>query len=245
MAERMTHELRAWTMEPHFTRSAHGSVLVRAGKTMVLCTVSAVAGVPPHRIGKGGWLTAEYAMLPGSTRPRAGREGLSAKSKGRSREIERLIGRSLRAAVDLEALGELTLHVDTDVLDADGGTRTAAINGAFVALVLALGRLEEEGRLARWPLLRQITAVSCAWCDGAVVVDPDYAVDVRADVDLNVVMAGEDQLIEVQGTAEQGVMPRAALDAMVAAALSTRGALVALQRDAAGLLAARLPQGVA
>lgn len=212
---------RGWVKHPA------GSCLVSFGETRVFCTASLEREVPPYRKGKGGWLTAEYAMLPGSTSPRKRRDAL--KPDGRSVEIQRLIGRSLRAAVDLDALGDVTIALDCDVLQADGGTRTASITGAWVALHDALSRLAADRGLASPPaawLKGSVAAVSVGLVDGRVEVDLDYAKDSRAEVDMNVVMRGED-FIEVQGTGEQGVFSKAQLDELLE---SARGACSELQR---------------
>lgn len=207
--------MRTVTFQRHYTKHPAGSCLVSFGDTRVLCTASIEREVPPHRRGSGGgWLTAEYAMLPGSTSPRKRRDGV--KQDGRSVEIQRLIGRSLRAAVDLDKLGEVTIAIDCDVLQADGGTRTAAITGGWVALHDALTRLARDQKKSgpEVYLLGQIAAVSVGVIDDAVHVDLDYAKDVRAEVDMNVVMRGGD-FIEVQGTGEHGVFNRARLDEML------------------------------
>jgi ribonuclease PH len=210
--------MRPVTFTRHYVKHPAGSCLVAFGETRVLCTASIENDLPPHRRGTGGgWLTAEYAMLPGSTSPRKRRDG--AKPDGRSVEIQRLVGRSLRAAVDLDRLGEVTITVDCDVLQADGGTRTAAITGGWVALhdALAVLAMQHGKPGAEGYLLGQVAALSVGLVDGAVVVDLDYARDSRAEVDMNVVMRGSD-FIEVQGTGEHGTFGRAVLDQMLDAA---------------------------
>jgi ribonuclease PH len=218
-----------------FVRHPAGSCLVSFGDTRVLCTASIEREVPPHRRGSGGgWLTAEYAMLPGSTSPRKRRDGI--KQDGRSVEIQRLIGRSLRAAVDLDRLGEVTISIDCDVLQADGGTRTAAITGGWVALYDALTQLAKDQRKPgpEAYLLGQIAAVSVGIIDDAVHVDLDYAKDVRAEVDMNVVMRGS-EFIEVQGTGEHGTFSRFRLDEMLDGAAMGIDELFAAQRKALGI----------
>ncbi|MEZ6183774.1 MAG: ribonuclease PH [Planctomycetota bacterium] len=225
--------MRAVSFTRGFVDHPAGSCLVSFGATRVLCTVSVEASVPPWLRGKGqGWLTAEYAMLPGSTGGGRKRREFG-KRDGRSVEIQRLIGRSLRAAVDLERLGERTLTVDCDVLQADGGTRTAAISGAWVALHDALGTLDPAVQPDAY-LRGQLAAVSVGICDDAVVCDLDYALDSRAEVDMNVV--GLDaQLVEVQGTGEQGTFDRRQLDALLDAAQAGIAEIQRVQREALGL----------
>ena len=204
MNERASSELRELKIFPGFTEMAAGSALVCAGKTRVLCTASVQEGVPPFLRDTGrGWLTAEYAMLPGSTPQRKARDGV--KKDGRGVEIGRLIGRSLRAACDLTRLGERTIYIDCDVLQADGGTRTAAVTGGFVALCLAVQKLLNEGQIADSPVARQVAAVSVGIVKGVPTLDLDYALDSRAEADVNVVMTrqhGEMAYAEVQGTGE-------------------------------------------
>jgi ribonuclease PH len=227
---RRPDELRPIEILTGFQKHAEGSALIKQGDTWVLCAVSVEPGVPAFLAGRGkGWLTAEYAMLPRSTHTRTKRD-----PGGRGKEIQRLIGRSLRAAVDLDRLGEVTLAVDCDVLQADGGTRTASITGAWVAVALALQKLAAAGTLpALEGVLRPpVAAVSVGVVDGEVVVDLPYAEDVRADVDLNVVMTEEGRFIEVQGTAEGQPFPRAELDRMLDAAAAGIRQLTALQRAA-------------
>jgi ribonuclease PH len=224
--------MRPVTFQRRYVKHPAGSCLVSFGDTRVLCTASVEREVPPHRRGSGGgWLTAEYSMLPGSTSPRKRRDGL--KQDGRSVEIQRLIGRSLRAAVDLDKLGEVTIAIDCDVLQADGGTRTAAITGGWVALHDALGQLARDQKKPgpEAYLLGQIAAVSVGVIDNTVHVDLDYAKDVRAEVDMNVVMRGGD-FIEVQGTGEHGVFSRARLDEMLDGAATGITELFAAQRAA-------------
>jgi ribonuclease PH len=209
--------LRPVTIEPGFVRTATGSALISVGETRVICTVSCQAGVPRWLTGKQqGWMTAEYAMLPASTGERKARDITRGRLDGRSVEIQRLIGRSLRVVVDLGALGERTLYVDCDVLQADGGTRCASITGAYVALSLACARLLDEGALERSPLTGSIAAVSCGMVEGEPLLDLDYGEDSRAEVDANVVMTGDGGLVEVQATAERTPISRAHLDELLA-----------------------------
>lgn len=216
-----------------FTDVAEGSVLVEFGRTRVLCTASITEGVPGWRKGSGrGWLTAEYAMLPSSTSPRKERDSARGKADGRSIEIQRLIGRALRSVVDLQALGERTLAIDCDVLQADGGTRTASITGAWVAVADAVAALRARGALTASPLVGEVAAVSVGVIDGEVRLDLPYAEDSRAEVDMNVVATGRGDLIEVQGTAERGSFSRAQHDAMLDIALAGCARLVELQRAA-------------
>jgi ribonuclease PH len=217
----------------HFTCHAEGSVLVEFGNTRVICTASLVPGVPSFLRGKGqGWLTAEYGMLPRSTGTRMDREAARGKQSGRTVEIQRLIGRSLRAAVDLSALGENTLTVDCDVIQADGGTRTAAITGACVAVVDALNHMQRHQRLKVDPLRHLVAAISVGVWRGQPVVDLDYAEDSSADSDMNVVMAEGGGLIEVQGTAEGAVFTGDELAAMLQLAQRAAEAIFAAQRAA-------------
>jgi ribonuclease PH len=213
---RSADAIRAMKITKDFTRSAAGSVLIETGRTRVLCTASVEDKVPPFLRGKGrGWLTAEYSLLPGSTSPRANREVSRGKASGRTMEIQRLIGRSLRAALDMEALGERTIWIDADVIEADGGTRCASINGGFVALKLALDRLVSDGVLTANPLRRQVIAISAGIVKGKALLDLDYSEDSTAEVDMNVVMDGAGDLIEIQGTGEDGVFNRGQLNEML------------------------------
>jgi ribonuclease PH len=211
--------LRPTTIEPGFVRTATGSALISVGETRVICTASAQDGVPRWLAGQGrGWVTAEYGMLPASTGERKQRDATRGRQDGRTVEIQRLIGRALRVVVDFQALGERTVYLDCDVLQADGGTRCASITGAYVALSLACARLQQEGRLERLPLNGSVAAVSCGIVDGAAVLDLDYAEDSTAEVDANVVMSGDGALVEVQATAERTPLSRAHLDELLALA---------------------------
>jgi ribonuclease PH len=226
---RRADELRPIEIVPDFVEQAHGSVLVSFGKTRVLCTASVEEGVPRWLGGSGrGWMTAEYGMLPASTGERTQREARSGRQGGRTIEIQRLVGRSLRAAYDLEALGERTIYLDCDVIQADGGTRTAAITGAWIALARAAQRMA-------FPLpSNQIGAVSVGIVGGEPLLDLDYAEDSSADVDMNVVMRGDGQLVEVQATAERNAFGRDQLDRLLDLATGGIEQLVALQREAVG-----------
>jgi ribonuclease PH len=214
--DRAPDGLRPVTIEPGFVRTATGSALISMGETRVICTASAQAGVPRWRAHSGlGWVTAEYGMLPASTGDRKQRDISRGKQDGRTVEIQRLIGRSLRVVVDFAALGENTIYLDCDVLQADGGTRTASITGAYVALALACEQLRASGRIAKSPLTGTIAAISCGIVDGVPLLDLDYPEDSAAEVDANVVMTGEGGLVEVQATAERTPLSRAHLDELL------------------------------
>jgi ribonuclease PH len=230
---RQPDELRTIQIERHFTMHAEGSVLISCGNTRVLCTASVEERVPPWLRGKGsGWVTAEYGMLPRSTGSRNMREAARGKQGGRTLEIQRLIGRSLRAVVDLEALGERSITLDCDVLQADGGTRTASITGAYVALVDAISALTRAGRIKRNPIHGRIAAVSVGMLGSDAILDLDYAEDSTADTDLNVVMNDGGGFIEVQGTAEGHAFRRDELDAMLTLAEKGIGELIEAQETA-------------
>ena len=212
-------DLRPITIDANFVRPATGSALISCGETRVICTASVQDSVPRWMAGKGrGWMTAEYGMLPASTGERKQRDISKGRADGRTVEIQRLIGRSLRGIADLEALGERTIYVDCDVLEADGGTRCASITGGYVALALAVQRLQAEGLLTKSPLTGTIAAVSCGVVDGVPMLDLDYPEDSTAEVDANVVMTGEGGLVEVQATAERTPLSRAHLDELLALA---------------------------
>ncbi|NJN02814.1 MAG: ribonuclease PH [Leptolyngbyaceae cyanobacterium SL_1_1] len=228
---RQPDQLRPIRFERQFTRFAAGSVLVHCGDTQVLCTVSVQPGVPKFLENSGqGWLTAEYRMLPGATPQRHQREFL--KLSGRTQEIQRLIGRSLRASLDLSALGEMTLTVDADVLQADGGTRTASITGAYVALKDALNTLLDKGQIQRSPLAHQVAAISVGLIEGEAFLDLNYPEDVAADVDFNVVLNETQQMIEIQGTAEAGSFSRTQLNQMLEVAEKGIQEIIVLQAQA-------------
>ncbi|REK17197.1 MAG: ribonuclease PH [Planctomycetota bacterium] len=227
---RQTDELRPLTLTRRYTRPAAGSVLVAAGNTTVLCTASVDESVPPWMAGRGrGWVTAEYSMLPGSTSPRKRRD--VGKVDGRTTEIQRLIGRSLRAVVDLDALGERSIICDCDVLEADGGTRTASITGALVALVDAVATIPD---LPKTPLVDSVAAISVGIVEGQPVLDLDYKEDVAAEVDMNIVMTGGGRFVEVQGTGEEATFSEADLVAMLALARTGLDRIRTQQRDVLG-----------
>jgi ribonuclease PH len=229
---RAADELRPTTIEPGFVATAAGSALISCGGTRVICTASVQESVPRWMMGRGrGWLTSEYGMLPASTGERKQRDVSKGRPDGRTVEIQRLIGRSLRGVVDFEGLGERTIYVDCDVLQADGGTRCASITGGYVALDLATRALMEKGLLDRSPLTGTVAAISCGIVDGEPLLDLDYPEDSTAEVDANVVMTGEGGLVEVQATAERTPLSRANLDALLA--LAERGI-----RDLRGIQAA-------
>jgi ribonuclease PH len=224
------------TFERSWSMHAEGSVLVSFGATKVLCTASVTQGVPRWRKGSGlGWVTGEYAMLPRATTTRSDRESVKGRPGGRTQEISRLVGRSLRAAVDMAALGENTIVVDCDVLQADGGTRTAAITGGYVALADAVRWLDTHGALVGDPLVRSVAAVSVGVVHGRAVLDLDYSEDVSAETDMNVVMTGDGRFVEVQGTAESEPFDRALLEDMLALATLGCTELTALQQAALGV----------
>lgn len=230
MTDRSPDQIRPVSLELGFTESTPGSVLISMGKTKVLCTASVETDVPRWMANSGeGWVTAEYAMLPGSSRERIRRDHVSG---GRAKEIARLIGRSLRAGVDTKALGEMMVRVDCDVLEADGGTRTAAITGAWVAMHQALQDAVDRGVLQRNPVIDEIAAISVGIVDGQPWLDLDYERDVSAEVDMNVVMTGRGLLVEVQGTAEQAPFTREELDRLLDLAAAGIDELHDLQRRA-------------
>ncbi len=230
---RQPDALRALRMARGFTKHAEGAVLIECGDTRVLCTASVMEKVPPHVKGSGaGWLTAEYGMLPRSTHTRTDREAARGKQTGRTQEIQRLIGRSLRMAVDLARLGERTLHVDCDVLQADGGTRTASITGAWVAVHDAIEWLVRAGKIPASVMRDHVAAISVGIYKGVPVLDLDYAEDSDCDTDMNVVMTGSGGIIEVQGTAEGHPFTRAELDSLLALAEHGVADLVAAQKAA-------------
>jgi ribonuclease PH len=226
-------ELRDVTIHPGFVRSASGSALIEAGGTRVICTASVAEDVPRWMMGKGrGWVTAEYGMLPASTGDRKARDVSKGRADGRTVEIQRLIGRSLRGVVDFEALGERTVWIDCDVLEADGGTRCLAITGGYVALEIALQGLVTAGSLERVPLSQSVAAVSCGIVGGEALLDLDYSEDSTAEVDANVVMTGDGGLVEVQATAERTPLSRASLDELLALAADGIERLRAAQQEA-------------
>jgi ribonuclease PH len=230
---RAAADLRPTAIEPGFVATATGSALISCGGTRVICTASVEESVPRWMYGQGrGWLTAEYGMLPASTGQRKPRDITRGKADGRSIEIQRLIGRSLRGVVDFKELGERTVYVDCDVLTADGGTRCASITGGYVALALACARLVDEGKLSRPPLTQSVAAVSCGIVGGEPLLDLDYPEDSSAEVDANVVMTGDGGLVEVQATAERTPLSRAHLDELLALAQGGIESLMAAQAAA-------------
>ena len=229
---RQPDDLREVTFVRDYTEMAAGSVLVEFGRTRVLCTASLEGRVPPWLKNSGkGWVTAEYSMLPGSSPERVDREAAKGKQSGRTQEIQRLIGRSLRAATDLRAMPDVQLTIDCDVLQADGGTRTASICGGWIALHDACSRLLAKGTLARHPVLHPVAAISVGVIDGTPMLDLEYSEDVRAEVDMNVVMTGDGRFVEVQGTAEGIAFTRAELDALLGLAENGIAEIVAAQQE--------------
>lgn len=229
---RAADQLRPIRITRGFTIHAEGSVLIEFGQTRVLCTASVEEKVPPHKRGSGeGWVTAEYGMLPRATHTRGDREAARGKQSGRTQEIQRLIGRSMRAVFDLKVLGERTIHLDCDVLQADGGTRTAAITGAFVAAQDAVSKLLTTGKLAASPILGPVAAVSVGIVEGTPLLDLEYIEDVACDTDMNVVMTGAGHYVEVQGTAEGVAFTRAEMDELLRLAEKGITELVVLQRQ--------------
>ena len=232
---RAPDQLRPVSFEPGFSRHAEGSCLIKFGDTHVLCTASVDERVPPWMRNSGrGWVTAEYGMLPRSTHTRTDREAARGKQSGRTQEIQRLIGRSLRAVVNLPAMGERQINIDCDVLQADGGTRTASITGSWVALHLAFERLIKEGKLAASPLTGQVAAVSCGLWEGTAVLDLDYPEDSKAQADANFVLTDKGGIVEVQGTAEDSPFSEAQFMELLVLAKKGIGELTALQLKAVG-----------
>ena len=238
---RKNNQLRPIKIIPGFVEMPTGSALIEMGQTRIVCTASVEEGVPrwlaQEQQGsdlKRGWVTAEYSILPGAGPIRTSREVTRGKASGRTQEIQRLIGRSLRSIVDFELLGERTVWIDCDVIQADGGTRTASITGGYVALVLALSALRREGRIAAVPILSPLAAISVGVLDGEIILDLDYQEDSRVDVDLNVVMNEQGELIEIQGTAERNAFTPAQLTEMVAVAQTGIEELIRLQESVLG-----------
>ena len=230
---RAANALRAVRITRGFTVHAEGSVLIEFGGTRVLCTASVEEKVPPHKRGSGeGWVTAEYGMLPRATHTRSDREAAKGKQSGRTQEIQRLIGRSLRAVFDLKKLGERTVHLDCDVLQADGGTRTAAITGAFVAAQDAVNGLLARCKITETPICAQVAAISVGIVEGTPLLDLEYTEDSACDTDMNVVMTGAGHFVEVQGTAEGVAFTRAEMDQLLALAEKGIGELMQMQRQA-------------
>ena len=236
---RRADQLRSVSIQRGFTRHAEGSVLVSFGDTRVLCTASVEDKVPPHKRGSGeGWVTAEYGMLPRATHTRGDREAARGKQSGRTQEIQRLIGRSLRCVFDLSLLGERTISLDCDVLQADGGTRTAAITGAYVALCDAVALLRKRGDLSKDPILGAIAAVSVGIVQGVPLLDLEYIEDAACDTDMNVVMTASGGFVELQGTAEGDTFSRLEMDSLLSLAAKGIGELVEAQRLALGIASA-------
>ena len=232
-SQRLPHQLREIHITRHYTKHAEGSVLIECGDTKVICTASVEERVPPHKKGSGeGWVTAEYGMLPRSTGERMGREAAKGKQSGRTQEIQRLIGRSLRAVVDLKKLGERTIQIDCDVIQADGGTRAASITGAFVALHDAVSGLLDKGLVKETPLNDFIAAISVGVYQGMPVLDLDYVEDSACDTDMNVVMLGSGHFVEVQGTAEGHAFSRAEMNALLDLAQAGIADLIKMQHAA-------------
>lgn len=231
--QRAANALRPVQITRHYTVHAEGSVLIEFGNTKVLCTASVEEKVPPHKRGSGeGWVTAEYGMLPRATHTRSDREAARGKQSGRTQEIQRLIGRSLRAVFDLKQLGERTIQLDCDVIQADGGTRTASITGAFVAAQDAVNGLIAQGKLARSPIISPVAAISVGIVDGTPLLDLEYTEDSACDTDMNVVMTGPSHFVEVQGTAEGAAFSRTEMDALLALAEKGITELMHLQQQA-------------
>jgi ribonuclease PH len=234
---RRRDQLRPVKITRNFIKHAEGSVLIEMGDTKVICTASVEEKVPPFLKGKGsGWVTAEYAMLPRATHDRSPREAVKGKQGGRTLEIQRLVGRSLRAVTDMSQLGERSIWIDCDVIQADGGTRTAAITGSFIALADALGTLKTRGLIKKRPLNDYLAAISIGKVGGEILVDLAYSEDVAAEVDLNLVMTSKGQFVEVQGTAEKTPFSKQDMDGFLAQGWSAIQSLTALQRDLIGSL---------
>jgi len=230
--QRAATEMRLVEIVPHFISSAEGSALIRLGETQVICTASVEDGVPPFQKGSGrGWITSEYAMIPRATQTRTPRESTRGRQGGRTMEIQRLIGRSLRAVIDLEALGERTVWIDCDVIRADGGTRTASVSGSLVALGLALQKLVAQRTLSRMPLKDYLAAISVGIVGGETLLDLSYAEDSSAEVDMNVVMTGAGQLVETQATAEGRVFSVEDLNRLIELARPAIGKLIEVQKS--------------
>ncbi|OFZ67183.1 MAG: ribonuclease PH [Betaproteobacteria bacterium RBG_16_56_24] len=232
-SQRSSSQLREIRITRHYIKHAEGSVLIECGDTRVICTASVEERVPPHKKGSGeGWVTSEYGMLPRSTNERMSREAAKGKQSGRTQEIQRLIGRSLRAVVDLRKLGERTIQIDCDVIQADGGTRTASITGAFVAMHDAVSSMMRVGKIQESPLKDFVAAISVGVYQGAPVLDLDYAEDAACDTDMNVVMLGNGHFVEVQGTAEGHAFSRAEMSALLDLAQNGIAKLIVMQRTA-------------
>mgnify|MGYP001413603604 FL=1 len=238
---RSGNELRPVRITPHYIKHAEGSVLIEAGDTRVICTATVEERVPPFLKGQGkGWITAEYAMLPRATQIRNQRESVKGRPGGRTMEIQRLIGRSLRPVVDLEALGERSIIIDCDVIQADGGTRTTSITGAFVALALAMDKLAAEKKLEKFPITDFVASTSVGIVGGEIYLDLCYEEDANAHVDMNVVMTGGGRFVEVQGTGEESPFSRSEFDELLSLADQGIRALIGYQKEALGTICERI-----
>ncbi len=238
---RAPHEMRPVIITPNFTKHAEGSVLIDVGDTRVICTASVQEKVPPFMYKTGrGWVTAEYGMLPRATTERTEREASKGKQGGRTMEIQRLIGRSLRAAINPEFLGERTVWIDCDVIQADGGTRTASITGSFVALAIALSRLYIDGKIVSWPIHAFVAAISVGMIGGAATLDLNYEEDSKAGVDMNIVATDKGRFVELQGTGETATFTEDEMNAMLALAKTGIAALIEKQREALAPVLARV-----
>ena len=234
---RKSDEMRPVLIERNYTKFAHGSVLIQVGDTRVICTASVDEGVPPHKRNTGqGWVTAEYSMLPSSTHTRTSRESSRGKVTGRTQEIQRLIGRSLRSIIDLEKLGERTVWIDCDVIQADGGTRCASITGAFIALMLAMKKLKKDKAIKEIPVRDYVAAISAGIVGGKNCLDLDYDEDSEADVDMNIIKTGSGGFVEIQGTGEREPFTDKQMKEMLALADKGIKELVAIQKKAVGNL---------
>lgn len=243
---RQANETRAVAITPHYIQHAEGSVLIEVGQSKVICTATVEEKVPPFMKGQGkGWVTAEYAMLPRATQSRNQRESARGKQTGRTMEIQRLIGRALRSVVDLHKLGERSITLDCDVIQADGGTRTTSITGAYVALALALDRLVREGKLQSIPLTDFLASVSVGVIAGELLLDLDYVEDSSAKVDMNVVMTGTGKFVEVQGTGEESPFSREELNGLLELAEGGIQHMIGRQKEALGAIAERIGEAVA
>lgn len=241
---RTFNELRKVSITPHFNKHAEGSVLIEFGDTKVICTASVDERVPPFMKGEGrGWVTAEYSMLPRATQSRNQREAAKGKLGGRTMEIQRLIGRALRSVINLEALGERTITLDCDVIQADGGTRTTAITGAFVALVFAVDHIVTTHKLAKFPIEDFLASVSVGVLDGQALLDLNYIEDSRVKVDMNVVMTGASEFVEIQGTGEESPFSRDEMDQMLQLAEAGIHQLIGIQKEILGSLSEKIGAG--
>lgn len=243
---RKADETRSVSITPHYIKHAEGSVLIEVGETKVICTATVDDKVPPFMKGQGrGWVTAEYSMLPRATQTRNQRESSKGKQSGRTMEIQRLIGRALRSVVDLSALGERTVTLDCDVIQADGGTRTTSITGAYIALAFALNRLLDEGKLQQMPFTDFLASVSVGIVDGEMLLDLDYQEDSRAQVDMNIVMTGSGKFVELQGTGEEAPFGRSELNRLLELGEWGVQRMIAKQKEALGPIADLIGEAIA